>query len=40
MPTETIIVVAGITLAFLIFALTLAWADSYTKNTKAPGSSG
>lgn len=40
MPTETIIIVTGITLAFLVFALTLAWADIYTKNTKAPGSNG
>ncbi len=38
MPTETIVVVAGITLAFLIFALTLAWADAYTNKTRATGS--
>jgi len=38
MPTETMVVVGAITLAFLVFALTLAWADSYTKNVKPPHS--
>lgn len=37
MPTDTAIIVAGITIAFLIFALTLAWGDYYTRNTKPPG---
>jgi hypothetical protein len=40
MPTETIIVVAGITLAFLVFAITLAWADAYTNKSSANGSNG
>lgn len=38
MPTETAVVVAGITLAFLVFALTLAWADHYTNKNRQPGS--
>jgi hypothetical protein len=37
MPTETAIVIAGITLAFVIFAATLAWADFYTHNFSQPG---
>jgi len=37
MPTETIVVVAGIALAFIVFALALAWADNYTKNAGTPG---
>ncbi len=40
MPTETIIVVAGITLAFLVFAITLAWADAYTRKSTASDSNG
>jgi hypothetical protein len=32
MPTENILVVSGITLAFLIFAAVLAWGDYYTRN--------
>ncbi len=38
MPTETIVVVAGIVLAFAVFALTLAWADNYTNKIQPPGS--
>jgi len=30
MPTETIIVIIGIVLAFALFAGTLAWGDYYT----------
>lgn len=36
MPTETAIVVAGIVLAFSVFAVTLAWADYYTHNVRPP----
>jgi hypothetical protein len=34
MPTETAIVIAGIV---LVFAVTLAWADFYTRSYHAPG---
>jgi hypothetical protein len=37
MPTETAIVVAGIVLVFAIFAVSLAWADYYSRNYRAPG---
>jgi hypothetical protein len=37
MPTETAITVAGIVLVFAVFAVTLAWADYYTRNFRAPG---
>ncbi len=37
MPTETILVVAGIVLVFAGFGVTLAWADHYTRNFRAPG---
>ncbi len=37
MPTETIVVITGITLAFVIFAVTLAWADRQTRKTRQPG---
>jgi len=40
MPTETIIIVAGITLAFAALALTLAWADIRTRNLNTPDSNG
>lgn len=40
MPTETIIIVAAITLAFATLALTLAWADIRTRNLKSPDSNG
>lgn len=39
MPTETVIVVAGIILMFAVFAVTLAWADHYARNYRAPGAS-
>ena len=29
MPTETIIVVGGVVVAFIVFAAVLAWADRY-----------
>jgi hypothetical protein len=32
MPTDVAIVVAGIILAFVVFAVTLAWADRRTRN--------
>lgn len=35
MPTETIIVVAGIIAVFAVFAITLAWADFYTRGVHA-----
>ncbi len=38
MPTETAIIVAGIVLFFAVFAVTLAWADYYTRNVGTPGS--
>lgn len=40
MPTETIVVVSGITLAFVVFAITLAWADRRTNKgqTQNPNS--
>jgi hypothetical protein len=31
MPTDVAIIVAGITLAFVLFAVALAWADIYTR---------
>ena len=37
MPTETAIVIAGVVLAFAVFAIALAWADFYTRNYRAPG---
>lgn len=37
MPTETIFIVAGIVLVFAGFGVTLAWADYYTRNFRAPG---
>lgn len=40
MPTETIIIVAGITLAFAALAFTLAWADIRTRNLNTPDSNG
>ncbi|HXX07873.1 MAG TPA: hypothetical protein VEH78_08510 [Pseudolabrys sp.] len=36
MPTETAIVVAGIVLVFAAFAISLAWADFYSRNYQAP----
>ncbi len=37
MSTETIIVVAGIILVFTVFAVTLAWADYYSRGFHSPG---
>lgn len=37
MPTETAIIVAGIVLMFAVFAVTLAWADYFARNFRAPG---
>ena len=39
MPTGTIITIAGIVLAFFVFAVSLAWADFYTRNVRTPGAS-
>ncbi|MDO8878796.1 MAG: hypothetical protein Q8M24_20695 [Pseudolabrys sp.] len=36
MPTETIVVVSGITLAFIVFAIALAWADHCTNKNQTP----
>jgi hypothetical protein len=33
MPTDIAIVVTGITLAFALFAVALAWADFYSSRT-------
>ena len=37
MPTETAIIVAGIVLVFSLFAVALAWADYYSRNSRTPG---
>jgi hypothetical protein len=36
-PTETVIIIAGIVLAFAVLAEPLAWADYYTRNVRVPG---
>ena len=36
MPTETAIVIAGVVLMFAVFAVTLAWADHYSRGSHAP----
>jgi hypothetical protein len=36
MPTETAIIIAGIVLVFAVFAVSLAWADFYTRNVRTP----
>ena len=38
MPTETVVVIAGIVVFFAVFALSLAWADFRTRDYRAPGS--
>ena len=38
MPTETAIVIACIVLVFAVFAVSLAWADYYTRDFRAPDS--
>jgi hypothetical protein len=35
MPTDVAIIVAAITLAFLVFAGTLAWADYYSSDSRS-----
>ena len=37
MPTDTAIVIAGIVVAFAVFAIALAWADFYTGKVRPPG---
>ena len=37
MPTETAIIVASIVLVFGSFAVALAWADYYARNSRTPG---
>ena len=37
MPTEIVIIVAGIGLVFAVFGATLVWADYYTRNVRTPG---
>lgn len=37
MPTETIVVLTGIAMAFAIFAITLAWAERQTRKIGQPG---
>jgi hypothetical protein len=38
MPTETAIIIAGIVLPVAVLAVAMAWADFYTRNYRAPGS--
>jgi len=35
MPTQTALIVAGILLVFAAFAVSLAWADFYSRNSRA-----
>lgn len=37
MPTETAIIVSAIVVAFALFAVSLAWAERYTRDYRAPG---
>ncbi len=37
MPTETVIAVTAIALAFVVFAIALGWADYYTSKAPHPG---
>ncbi|MGA7388661.1 MAG: hypothetical protein WA322_03330 [Pseudolabrys sp.] len=37
MPTQTAIIIAGVVLAFAAFAISLAWADFYSRNFRGPG---
>lgn len=37
MPTDVAITIAGIVAAFAIFAVTLAWADHYSKGAGQAG---
>jgi hypothetical protein len=36
MPTDTVIVVVALLVAFTAFAVALAWADVYTQKGRAP----
>jgi hypothetical protein len=38
MPTQPAIIVAAVVLTFAAFAISLAWADYYTRGIRAPGS--
>ncbi|HEY6859764.1 MAG TPA: hypothetical protein VI358_08265 [Pseudolabrys sp.] len=37
MPTQTVIIIAGVVVAFAAFAISLAWADFYSRNFRGPG---
>ena len=37
MPTETVIVVAGVALVFVVFAAALAWVNHYARDVRTPG---
>jgi hypothetical protein len=37
MPTQSIIVIAGIISVFAVFAVTMAWVDYYTRDVRVPG---
>ena len=37
MPTETMLVVIGVVVAFGAFAVALGWASFHTRNFRAPG---
>jgi hypothetical protein len=37
MPTETAIIVVCIVLAFAVLAVSMAWAQYYTRNVRVPG---
>jgi hypothetical protein len=37
MSTETAIIVAGIVLAVAVLAVSMAWAQYYTRNVRVPG---
>ena len=39
MPIESVVVIVGVVLVFGIFAVSLAWADYYTRNIRTQGSS-
>ncbi len=36
MPADTAIIVAGVVLAFVVFAIALAWGDFYTRGARTP----
>ena len=37
MTTQSIVILAGIVLAFAVFGIALAWADCYTQGVRKPG---